>query len=197
MLQISVKNIEHLFRKNFLTKSEPSPQTMSEEETAAANPSLRDARFKKPANSTAIQRICRIYWPGLIRDVGSKERYGKSIVLRRGYRRGGGESLDQPGYELLCLRARTSLGHIWVRYDGTRGRIVARSKSELPPWKRTKSPRSWLTRGVKDLRWSTSRWIEKLVMSLVEMYASRKREKSKKRKITRTRKTGYISALLP
>lgn len=58
------------------------------------NPSLRDTGFKKPANSTAIQRICRICRSGLIRDVGSEERNGESAVLRRGAA-GSGGSLDR------------------------------------------------------------------------------------------------------
>lgn len=56
-------------------------------------PSLRDAGFKKPANSTAIQRICRICRSGLIRDVGSargKERgIGGGGIEARGPGAGG------------------------------------------------------------------------------------------------------------
>lgn len=82
---------------------------MSEEGTAATNPSLRNAEFKKPANSTAIQRICRICWSGLIREAlvarGKEQGIGdiKKGERGTGERKGEGECLDQSGYELLCL----------------------------------------------------------------------------------------------
>lgn len=141
-------------------------RAFSSEGTAAANPSLRNAEFKKPANSTtAIQRICRICWSGLIRDalVAREERNRESWILRKG----GGDKTGGRGRVWISLvtsfyvsASVSRLGTYELGYDGPEKRIVARSKSELPPWTGTKNlPHTWLMRDVKDFRYSTDRWI--------------------------------------